>query len=276
MRELGWKEGENLETETLWTGGDSDKISTLAKQLVTWRPDVILARSTAVTKALQKETQSIPLVFVVVSDPVGDGFVDSMARPGRNATGFTNVEASLGGKWLELLRDMARQIKRVAVVFGTTTSAGGGGYYFQLIQNAAKSTNVELIRAPIQGASEAQQVVSDFAGDPFCGLIVTPDATTTLLRRPLIEAALAHKVPVIFPFRFMAEEGGLASYGVDVADIYRRSAGYVDRILRGDKPSDLAVQAPTKFELVINLKTAHTLGLAVPASILATADAVIE
>jgi putative ABC transport system substrate-binding protein len=276
MRQLGWKEGENLETEILWTGGDGNKIGALAKQLVASQPDVILARSTAVTKALQTETQSIPLVFVIVSDPVGDGFVDSMSRPGRNATGFTNVEASLGGKWLELLRDMTPRVKRVAVVFGKTTSAGGGGYYFQLIESAAKSMNVEVIRAPIQSASDAQQAVSAFAGEPNGGLIVTPDATTTLQRKPIIEAALTQQIPAIFPFRFMADEGGLASYGVDIADIYRRSAGYVDRILRGDKPNDLAVQAPTKFELAINMRTAKALGLSVPPSLLATADEVIE
>lgn len=276
MRRLGWMEGENLDIETLWTGGDNNKIKAIAKQIVETGPDVILARSTAAIKALQQETQSIPIVFVIVSDPVGDGFVDSMARPGRNATGFTNVEASLGGKWLELLRDVVPDIKRVCIVFGRATSAGGGGYYFELIQKAAKSMNLGVFTAAIQSASDATQAVSNLAGEPHSGLIVTPDVTTTEQRKPIIDAALMHQIPAIFPFRFMVDEGGLASYGVDVADIYRRSAGYVDRILRGEKPSDLAVQAPTKFEFVVNLRTAKTLGLTIPPRLLATADGVIE
>jgi putative ABC transport system substrate-binding protein len=171
---------------------------------------------------------------------------------------------------------MVPDLKRVAVVFGKTTSAGGGGYYFQLIQNAAASMNLGVISAPIQNASDVQQTALSLTDEPRGALIVSPDATTTGLRKPLIEAALMHRIPTIFPFRFMADEGGLASYGVDVADIYRRSASYVDRILRGEKPGDLAVQAPTKFELAVNMKTAKALGLTIPPALLATADDVIE
>ena len=276
LHQLGWTNGQNLEIDALWTNGDESRIAQLAKELVAREPAVILARATPVTTALRKETRTIPIVFVVVSDPVGDGLVDSMARPGSNVTGFTNAEASLGGKWLQLLKNLAPSTKQVAVVFGRATSPGGGNYYLRLIEGAAESFGVSVIAAPVQGADDVQQAIAALTVDSDTGLIITPDATTTGQRKLIVDAVAAHRIPAIYPYRFMSEEGGLASYGVDLTDLYRRAAGYVDRILRGENPSELPVQAPTKFEFVINLTTAKTLGLTIPASLMSLADELIE
>jgi ABC-type uncharacterized transport system substrate-binding protein len=276
LQQLGWTDGQNLQIDALWTNGDTSKIAPLAKELVAREPAVILARATPVAAALRKETRTIPIVFVVVSDPVGEGFVDSMARPGGNVTGFTNAEDSLGGKWLQLLKDLAPGTKRVAVVFDRTTSPSGGNYYLRLIEHAAESLSVNVIAAPVQGTADVQQAVASLAADPNGGLIMTPDTTTTAQRKPIIDAVAVHRIPAIYPYRFMSEEGGLASYGVDVTDLYRRAAGYVDRILRGENPSELPVQAPTKFELVINLTTAKALGLTIPPALMSLADELIE
>jgi putative ABC transport system substrate-binding protein len=199
-----------------------------------------------------------------------------MARPGGNITGFTNTEASLGGKWLQLLENLAPSTKRVAVVFGRATSPGGGNYYLRLIEGTAESFGVSVIAAPVQGADDVQQAIAALTVDSDTGLIITPDATTTGQRKLIVDAVAAHRIPAIYPYRFMSEEGGLASYGVDLTDLYRRAAGYVDRILRGENPSELPVQAPTKFEFVINLTTAKTLGLTIPASLMSLADELIE
>ena len=276
LQQLGWTNGQNLEINALWANGDTSMIGHLAEELVARQPAVILARATPVTAALRKETHTIPIVFVVVSDPVGDGLVDTMARPGSNVTGFTNAEASLGGKWLQLLKNVAPNTKRVAVVFGRTTSPGGGNYYLRLIEGAAKSFSVSVIASPVQSADDVQHTVASLAVDSESGLIITPDATTTSQRKLIVDAAAAYRVPAIYPYRFIPEEGGLASYGVDVTDLYRRAAGYVDRILRGENPSELPVQAPTKFEFVINLTTAKKLGLTIPASLMSLADELIE
>jgi putative ABC transport system substrate-binding protein len=276
LQQLGWINGQNLEIDALWSNDDTSSIAQLAKELVAREPAAILARATPVTAALRKETHTIPIVFVVVSDPVGDGLVDSMARPGSNVTGFTNAEASLGGKWLQLLKNLAPNTKRVAVVFGRATSPGGGNYYLRLIEGAAEPFSVSVIAAPVQGADDVQQAVASLTVGSDTGLIITPDATTTRQRKLIIDAVAAHRIPAIYPYRFMSEEGGLASYGVDVTDLYRRAAGYVDRILRGENPSELPVQAPTKFEFVINLTTAKTLGLTIPASLMSLADELIE
>ena len=225
---------------------------------------------------LLQETRTIPIVFVVVSDPVGDGLVDSMARPGGNVTGFTNVEASLGGKWLELLRDISPRISRVAVMFDPKTAAGGGAYYMRLVKEAAASLAVNVAATPVQDGADIERAIEVFTREADGALIVTPDVTTTIHRAVIIAAAAQHRLPAVYPFRYVAAEGGLASYGVDVVDLYRRATGYVDRILKGEKPSDLPVQAPTRFELVINLKTAKALGLTVPPTLIARADEVIE
>jgi putative ABC transport system substrate-binding protein len=276
LQRLGWQEGGKVRVEARWTGGDSGRIRILAKELIALQPDVIVSRSTAVTAVLRQETRTIPIIFVVVSDPVGDGFVASMARPGGNATGFTNVEASLGGKWLELLKELMSNLTRVAVVFGRKTSPGGGAYYLRLVEEAAALIAVRVVPLPVEDGAEIEHAIGDFAREPAGGVIVTPDLTTTVHRKRIIEMTEMHRVPAIYPFRYVVAEGGLVSYGVDVTDLYRRAAGYVDRVLRGDKPADLPVQAPVKFELAINSRTAKALGLTVPPMLLATADEVIE
>jgi putative ABC transport system substrate-binding protein len=276
LARLGWTDGRNLRIDIRWTGGDANRIPMLARELVASGPDVILARSTLATAALLRETRTIPIIFVIVSDPIGDGFVSSMARPGGNATGFTNVEASLAGKWLQLLKEIDPRMTRVAVLYGPKTSAGNGSYYLRLVEEAAASMSVKVIAAPVEDVGEAERRLETFAKEPNGALLVTPDATTTLLRSTILAAAGHRNLPAVYAFRDFTAEGGLASYGIDVADEYRRAAKYVDRILRGAQANDLPVQAPTKFELVVNMKTAKALGLTIPASILARADEVIE
>ena len=276
LQRLGWTEGRNARIETRWAGGDIVRIQTYAKELVTLKPDVILARTTPVTAALLRETRTIPIVFVGPSDPVGSGFAASMARPGGNATGFTNVEASLGGKWVELLKEIDPRVTRIAVIFDPKTSPGGGSYYLRLVQDAAGSISVKTIATPVHDAAEIERAIEAFAQNPGAGLLVTPDVTTHNNRARIISLAARHRLPAVYAYQYYVTEGGLASYGIEVVDLYRRAATYVDRILRGEKPDQLAVQAPVKFDLAINLKTARGLGLVVPPMLLARADEVIE
>lgn len=276
LARLGWSDGRNLKIESRWTGGDASRTMPLAREVVASRPDVILARSTSVTAAVLRETRAIPTVFVVVSDPVGDGFVASMARPGGNVTGFTNVEASLCGKWVQLLKEVDPRATRIAVLYGPKTSAGGGSYYLRLAEEAAASTAVKVVAMPVEEAVDADRGIDAFAKEAGGALLVTPDATTTRLRPTIVSATARTGLSAIYPFRDFAAEGGLISYGTDVADQYRKAAIYVDRIFRGAKPADLPVVQPTKFELVLNLKTAKALGLTISPSILANADEVIE
>ena len=247
----------------------------LAKELVEPQPDVLLASSTPVVAALARETGTIPIVFVVVSDPIGSGFIESLARPGGNMTGFINIESSLGGKWLELLKELAPSISRVAVMFNPDT-APHAEYYVRPFEVAAASLAVKPSTAPVRSATDIEQAIFDLGRATASGLIVLPDTFTTVHRGAIISAAASSNVPAIYPFRYMAGDGGLISYGVDLIDLYRRAAPYVDRILKGGKPADLPVQQPTKFEFAINLKTAKSLGLDVPPSLLARADEVIE
>jgi putative tryptophan/tyrosine transport system substrate-binding protein len=256
LTELGWVSGRNVLIDYRWAAGEYAHMQGLAKELVELQPDVLLASSTPVVAALARETGTIPIVFVVVSDPIGSGFIESLARPGGNMTGFINIESSLGGKWLELLKETAPRISRVAVMFNPDT-APHAEYYVRPFEGAAASLAVKPSTAP-------------------SGLIVLPDTFTTVHRRAIISAAASSNVPAIYPFRYMAGDGGLISYGVDLVDLYRRAAPYVDRILKGGKPADLPVQQPTKFEFAINLKTAKALGLDVPSALLARADEVIE
>jgi putative ABC transport system substrate-binding protein len=262
--------------DTRWAAGDVDRIRTYAKELVALQPDVILARTTPVTAALLQETRTIPIVFVGPSDPIGAGFAASMARPGGNATGFTNVEASLGGKWVELLKEINPRTARIAVMFDPKTSPGGGSFYLRLVQDAARSIAVETAAIPVHDAAEIARAIEAIAREPGSGLLVTPDVTTHTNRALIISLAARHSLPAVYAYQFYVGEGGLASYGIDVVDLYRRAATYVDRILRGEKPDQLAVQAPVKFQLAINLKAARALGLAVPPGLLAIADEVIE
>jgi putative ABC transport system substrate-binding protein len=276
LEQLGWRDGGNLAIEYRWAGGDPSRIRAYAKELVALAPDAIFCRTTPVTAALAQETRTIPIVFVNVSDPVGAGFAASIARPGGNITGFTNVQQSLGGKWVELLKELDPRISRIGVLFSPTTSPGRGMFYRRLIEDAARSIAVETIAAPVEGAAEIETAVATFAQASGLGLIVQPDVTTTDHRTLILRLATQYRLPAVYPFRFFVAEGGLASYGINVVDLYRRAAGYVDRILKSEKPADLPVQAPVKFELAINLKTATALGLTVPDKLLAIADEVIE
>ena len=276
LQELGWTEGRNLKIEYRWAAGDAARMQAFAKELVSLQPDVILCRSTPVTAALLKQTRSIPIVFTVVSDPVGEHFVESIARPGGNATGFTNVESSLTGKWMELLKEVAPSIKRVAFLFDPKLAPGGGLYYTHLIEATAPSFAVVPAARPVHDAAEIERAIDEFVREPNGGLLVLPDATTNSYRKLIIKLADRHRVPAIYEFGDIAADGGLIAYGVDVADLFRRAAGYVDRILKGAKPAELPVQLPTKYELVINLKTAKALGLTVPPTLLTSADKVIE
>jgi putative tryptophan/tyrosine transport system substrate-binding protein len=276
LEKLGLAPGRSVQIDERWTAGDFGVLRRAAKELVTLRPDVIISRSTAATAALLYETRTKPVVFLLISDPVGDGFVVSMARPGGHATGFTDLPASMAGKWLELLKEMVPRISRVAVMYGTGTAPGDGLYYLRSIQAEGYSKHVNVIGIRVKNPREIEQDIKGFAREPDGALIVTPDLTTTLYRGTLIDTALRYRVPAMYPFRNVAAEGGLMSYGVDIIDQYRRAAEYVDRILKGAKPHELPVQAPTKFELAINLKTAKALGLDVPGTLLARAHELIE
>ena len=274
LQRLGWND--NLRIEVRWAGGDRDRIRVLAKELAALRPDSILCRATPVAKALLQEAHDIPIVFVNVSDPVGDGLVASLARPGGNVTGFTNVEDSLGGKWLELPKEIDPGVKRVAVIFDPKTSPGGGTYYVRKIDQAAAALHLTAVPTIVSIAAEIEQAVDAAAREPNSSLLVLPDVTTTSHRDLITSSATRRRLPAVYSSSYFVKGGGLISYGVEITDLYRRAAGYVDRILRGGKPSELPVQGPVKFELAINLKTAKALGLTVPPALLARADEVIE
>jgi putative tryptophan/tyrosine transport system substrate-binding protein len=276
LKELGWTEGRNLRIDYRWAAANAEQMQASAQELVAQQPDVIFGRSTPVTAALLKQTRTIPIVFVMVSDPVGERFVESLARPGGNATGFTNVESSMAGKWLELLKEVAPNIKRIAFIFDPKVAPGGGSYYTNLIKSAAPSFAVALTATSVHDAAEIESAIGKFAREPNGGLLVLPDTTTRAHRRLIIALTAQYRVPAIYDFRDIVVEGGLISYGVDVADLIRRAAGYVDRVLKGAKPAELPVQLPTKFELVINLKTAKALGLEISSQFQQRADEVIE
>ena len=276
LEALGWAEGRNLRIEYRWAAGDADRIQVFAKELVTLQPHVILARSTPVTAALLKQTRTIPIVFVLVSDPVGEHFVDSLARPGGNVTGFTNVESSLTGKWLELLKEVAPGTKRAAFIFDPKLAPGGGSYYTRLIEGSAPSFAVARTAMPVHDDAEIERAVGEFVREPNGGLLVLPDATTTTHRARIIALAARYHMPTIFAFREHAVDGGLLSYGVDTLEQFRQAAGYVDRILKGAKAAELPVQLPTKFELIINLKTAKALGLDLSFQLQQRANELIE
>jgi putative ABC transport system substrate-binding protein len=276
LEHLGWTDGGNLRVDYRWSGGDSQKLQADAKELVALKPDVIFTRSTPATAALFKNTRSIPIVFAVVSDPVGEGFVASLARPGGNVTGFTNAEETLTGKWLSLLKQVAPALGRLGFIFDPKVAPRGGAYYTGLIKPAAASLGVIALAMPVHDADDIGHSIDDFARLPNGGLIVLPDATTNLHRAQIIALAARDRLPAIYAFNNLAKEGGLMSYGVDVPRLFQNAATYVDRILKGDKPADLPVQLPEKFELVINMKTAKSLGITVPQSLFVAADNLIE
>jgi putative tryptophan/tyrosine transport system substrate-binding protein len=274
---LGWIVDRNLWMEIRWGGGDVSRTRTFAKELVALQPDVILTQGTPGTAALQPETRTIPIVFVVVADPVGPGFVTSLSRPGGNITGFINSEAAMGAKMLELLTEIAPGIKRVAMIFNPDTAPGRGTYYYRDFEAAARSVQLEPIEARARSDAEIEAVVTSLGGEPRGGLVVTPDYFMLNHSQQIVSQAARNNVPTIYPWRsVVSKQDGLISYGPDLVDIVRRSASYVDKIFRGDKPADLPVQVPVRFEVAVNVKTARAQGLTVPSSIVVRAEEVIE
>jgi putative tryptophan/tyrosine transport system substrate-binding protein len=274
LQEFGWTDSRNIEILRRFTDGEAERARAYAAELVALAPDLILTSGASTTGIMLQVNRAVPVVFVGAADPVGAGFVDSLARPGGSVTGFTSYEYSMSGKWLELLKEIAPGVKRVAVLRDPTISAGTG--QFGSIQTAAPSLGVELTPINVRDPAEIERSVAAFVRSGDGGLIMTPSALILKHRDLIIELAGRRKLPAVYYARFYVTSGGLASYGPDYVDQYRRAAEYVDRILRGEKPADLPVQAPTKYELVINLKTAKALGLDVPATLLARADEVIE
>jgi putative tryptophan/tyrosine transport system substrate-binding protein len=275
LQELGWVEGHNFRADYRWPSGDLDRMQAIAKELIDLKPDVMFAGNTPSVEALLRETRTIPIVFANLADPVGSGVVGSFAHPGGNATGFTGYEYSLAGKWLEMLKEIAPAVTRVAVLFNPET-APYARHYLRFIETSAPAFGVTVNAASIRSISEIEATIEAQARAPGGGLVVLPDAFTSSNRAPLIASAARHRLPAIYAIRGQAVDGGLLSYGPDSIDLYRRAAAYVDRILKGEKPSDLPVQQPTKYETVINLKTAKALGLQIPDKLIALADEVIE
>jgi putative ABC transport system substrate-binding protein len=276
LTKLGWIEGQNLHIELRWAAGDADKVAKFAKELVALRPDVILGQDTPVTTVLARETQAIPIVFAVVTDPIGAGLVASLAHPGGNITGFSSTDSALGGKWVELLKEIAPRTARAAVLFNPATTSSFVPSYLDPIQAAAASFAIEVSAAPVSAKNQIEGVIAQLAANPGGALILLPDQSNTTNRGVIIELTARYGVPAIYYNRLFTKSGGLISYGIDFAESYRQAAGYVDRILRGSKPADLPVQQPTKYELTINVKTAQSLGLRVPANLQQIADEVIE
>jgi len=274
LRQLGWIDGNNLQIDYRWSTGDSDQVRKDAVDLVALAPDILLATGSSSVAALQQATRTVPIVFALVSDPVGAGFVDSLPRPGSNATGFTNFEYVISAKWLELLKQIAPGLTRVAVLRDSAIAAGAG--QLGAMQAVAPSLGVELSPIGVRDAGEIERAIAAFARSPNGGLILTASALAPVHRDLIITLAARHRLPAVYYERYFAADGGLISYGPDQLDQYRRAAGYVDRILKGEKAANLPVQSPAKYELVVNLKTAKELGLTIPETILVRADEVIE
>jgi putative ABC transport system substrate-binding protein len=274
LQQLGWTEDRNVRIDIRWAGGDAAEISKHAADLVALAPDVIVSTGTAGMGPLLQATRTVPIVFANVADPVGAGYIDSMARPGRNATGFLQFEYSLSGKWPLLLKQIAPTVTRVAVLRDAAITSGIG--QFAVIQSVAPSVGVEISAINLRDTGEIEQAIASFARSPNGGMILTASALSVVHRELIIALAARHKLPTVYPRRIFVTDGGLISYGYDQIAQYVGVAGYVDRILRGEKPADLPVQAPSKYELIINLKTAKALGLTIPETLLATADEVIQ
>jgi putative tryptophan/tyrosine transport system substrate-binding protein len=274
LQEAGWAVGRNVDIDMRWAAGEADRYRRYAMEIVALTPDVIVTSATPSIRAMQQATRTVPIVFVLVPDAVGTGIVDSLSRPGGNATGFTSTELGMPVKWLELLKEIAPKMTRAAVLRDVTDATAIG--QFGAVKGAAPSFGVEISPIGVATAGEIERGITAFAREPNGGLIVLPVPTTVVHRTLIIKLAAQHRLPAVYNSRYWIAEGGLVSYGPGVLDQYRRTAGYVDRILRGTKPADLPVQAPTKYELVINLKTAKALGLEIPPTLLARADEVIE
>jgi putative tryptophan/tyrosine transport system substrate-binding protein len=276
LKALGWREDNGVRFVARWVSANVERMDTAAAELTGLKPDVIVSATTGVLRSLLRHTRTIPIVFLSVSDPVGDGFVGSLAHPGGNATGFTNLERSLGGKWVELLKEAVPSLRRVVSLFNPPTSADRGAYYGRPFAAAATSLGMESIAGPVNDPAEIERVVARVAADLSGGLVVMPDVFTVVNRSSIVAAAAKSRVPAIYPYRYFIEDGGFVSYGIDLFDQYRRAAAYVDRIFRGEPPAALPVQGPAKFDLAVNLKTAKALGLIIPEALLARADEVIE
>jgi putative ABC transport system substrate-binding protein len=274
LKQLGWVDGQNLRAEYRWYGGDADRARVLAKELADLQPELILAGATPAALALRQETRTIPIVFVGGADPVGLGLAEGLARPGGNATGLSVFEFSVGTKLLEALNQMAPRVARVAVFYNPETAVFGP--YLESIGIAAATFRLQLIPAPVRGAGEIEAAIAALGREPGGGLLCLPDIFHNVHRELIVALAARNELPAVYAFRFFPVGGGLMSYGVDVADLYRRAASYIDRILKGGKPAEMPVQSPDKYELVINLKTAQALGLEIPPTLLARADEVIE
>jgi ABC-type uncharacterized transport system substrate-binding protein len=274
LQPLGWTVGRNLQIDVCWAAADADLFRRYATELVALAPDVILASTNSAVAPLQQATRTVPIVFAITVDPVGAGFVARLARPGGNTTGFSLYEYSISGKWLELLKQVAPGVTRAAVLRDPATASGIG--QFAAIQAVAPPFGVELSPVDVRHGGEIEQAITAFAHEPNGGLIVTGSPSQAVHRKLIVSLAARHRLPAVYPFRYMATEGGLIAYGPEIIDQYRRAAQYVDRILKGEKPAELPVQAPVKYELAINLKTAKALGLTVPSQLLARADEVIE
>jgi putative ABC transport system substrate-binding protein len=275
LTKLGWTEGRNLRTEVRWGAGDADKIRSLAKEIVDLRPDAIVGQSTPVVVALVRETQTIPIVFVNVADPIGSGFVVSLARPGGNLTGFMTDNSALGGKWVELLKEIAPRTVRIALMFNPTTAVPLK-FYMPSVQAAGSTLGIEVNATPVRAKDEIEGVIAAQSRDQGSSLIVMPDPFNAVNREHITLLAARYRVPAMYYRREFAEAGGLIAYANDFAEQFPQAATYVDRILKGAKPEDLPVQAPTRFDLIINLKTAKSLGLDVPFGMQQRADALIE
>ena len=277
LDELGWRDGHNVQIDYRRAAGDAERLAAFAKDLVTLQPDVVFAVTTPAVASLLRETHTLPIVFAQVSDPVGSGFAASLARPGGNVTGFTNIniEASIGGKWLELVTQIAPAVRRVIMIYNPPT-APFANYYLRPFEAAGTAQGVQARPAAVDSDTEIENTLDSLAREPAGGFVVLPDTFTGIHRDQIVSLAAHYRLPAVYPFRWFAEIGGLLSYGIDSDDMFRRAASYVDRILKGEKPAELPVQAPTKFEMVINLKTAKALGIGVPPMLLATADEVIE
>jgi putative tryptophan/tyrosine transport system substrate-binding protein len=273
--ELGWIEGRNIRIDYRWGAGSVDRMRLFARELVQLNPDALVTISTPATAALQAETRTIPIVFAWVSDPVGSGFVSSLAHPGGNITGFLNIEASVVGKWLTLMREIAPQVSRIGFLYNPQT-APFAPYYLDTFRVASSTLAIEAIDAPVHSTEEVEAFMTKLGDEAGAGLFVMSDTSMVVYRKTIYSAAERYRLPTIYPYRVFAAEGGLMSYGVDVADLLRGAASYVDRILRGEKPNELAVQQPTRFELVVNAKTAKMLGLTIPTSMVVAAQEVIE
>jgi putative ABC transport system substrate-binding protein len=276
LRQLGWINGRNLQIDHRWGAGSTERNAAHAEELVALKPDVIVAHTTPSVLALRSETDSIPLVFIQVSDPIGTGLIANLAHPGGNITGFTNFEATMVGKWVEMLKEMSTGISRVMFLFNPQTAPYVTRYYQTPLEASAGSLGMEAVANSVSSSREIASAISAFGRVPNGGLIMMPDSFNIVHRDQILALAAEHRLPAISPYRFAVAEGGLMSYGVEQVELFRLAASYVDRILKGTRPADLPVQAPTRFELVINLRTAKALGLDVPLTLLARVDEVIE